>query len=66
MCQIANKKKGPKLVQYTSSRPLDNFITTTPANRPNKQSKQQADEDLFESLSDEEITCQLDIAFTEE
>ena len=64
--QIANKKKGPKLVQYTSSGPLDNFITTTPANGPNKQSKQQADEDLFESLSDEEITRQLDIAFTEE
>ena len=63
--QVANKKKGPKLVQYNSKGPLDNFITST-ASKPHKYQKRLSEEELFESLSDEEITRQLDVAFSEE
>ena len=63
--QVANKKRGPRLVQYNNKGPLDNFITSTSSN-PHKYKKRLTEEELFESLSDEEITRQLDEAFSEE
>ena len=63
--QVVNKKKGPRLVQYNSRGPLDNFITLT-SSKPHKYKKHLSEEELFESLSDEEITCQLNEAFSEE
>ena len=63
--QVANKKRGPRLVQYNNKGPLNNFITSTSSN-PHKYKKRLTEEELFESLSDEEITRQLDEAFSEE
>ena len=61
--QVANKKKGPKLVQYQGKGPMDNFITTA-SSAPHKQSQQNSEEEFYESLSEEEI-AQLETAFTQ-
>ena len=53
------------MVQYNSKGTLDNFITLT-TSKPHKYQKHLSEEELFESLSDEEITHQLDVAFSEE
>ena len=63
--QVANKKKGPKLVQYTGRGPLDNFITTT-LSKPDTKEGNTTEDEFFNSISDEEITRQLDNAFSEE
>lgn len=56
--QVATKKKGPKLVQYSNKGLMDDFITATTS----KKAERQPEDKLFKSLSDEEIT-QLDNTF---
>ena len=63
--QVANKKKGPKLVQYQHTGPMDNYISAS-TNSARKQSEpKKEEEEFYESLSQEEI-AQLETAFTQE
>jgi hypothetical protein len=63
--QVTKKKKGPKLVQYTRRGPLDNYITAA-TSESGRTERQLIEDELFNSISDEEITRQLDNVFTEE
>ena len=62
--QVANKKKGPKLVQYQHMGPMDNYISAS-SSSAQKQSELKLEEEFYESLSQEEI-AQLETAFTQE
>ena len=62
--QVASKKKGPKLVQYQSKGPLDNFVTAS-SSSARKQTESELEEEYYETLSQEEIT-QLETAFSQE
>lgn len=64
--QIASKKKGPRLVQYTERGPMDEFLKPANASKSRKTESHQMEDELLNSLSDEEITRQLDNAFSEE
>jgi hypothetical protein len=62
---VTKKKKGPKLVQYTGRGPLDNYVTAA-ARESGRMERQLIEDELFNSISDEEITHQLDNTFTKE
>jgi hypothetical protein len=63
--QVTKKKKGLKLVQYTDRGPLDNYVTSG-TSKPIRMERQLAEDKLFNSISDDKITCQLNNTFTEE
>jgi hypothetical protein len=63
--QVKSKKRGPKLVQLNGKGPIDAFLMSI-SRKSRKMEGCQSDDELFDPLSDDEITCQLDNAFTEE
>jgi hypothetical protein len=63
--QVKSKKRGPKLVQLNGKGPIDDFLMSI-SSKSRKMEGRQSDDELFDPLSDDEITCQLDNAFTEE
>ena len=64
--QVANKKKGPRLVQYKERGPMDEYLKTANTDKTHKPESHQMEDELLNSLSDEEITRQLDNTFSEE
>jgi cellular nucleic acid-binding protein len=63
--QVKSKKRGPKLVQLNGKGPIDDFLLSI-SGKPCKMEGRQSDDELFNPLTDDEITHQLDNAFTEE